>query len=578
VLFIENTGVRMPGIRDASRIKHRIRNWLKGVKGIRKEMDNLYVFSPVLLPFPYSRIATRINRSLILHVLKRWMRLMDFSNPIVWTFLPTRLSLDLIEQIDNRIMVYYCIADFEKLVRNPLKLRKTELRLAEKADLIFAQGKEIKRRFEKHNTNVSIFPFGVNIDKFTDAGLAGEKPVDITHLNGVMLGYIGGIHKHIDFSLVRFLAERNPDWTLLFIGPSQTDISPVRDLPNIVFLDMKGHKELAGYVNNFDVCLIPYVLNEYTRTVYPTKLNEYFAMGKPVVSTALPEMTAFNERYNDIVYISEDKEAFEKYIKKALREDNGRLKKRRIEIARENSWDARIEQMSNLIETGIEKRRVNKDIRWKEDLITLYKKTRGKIVRFALACFVLYFLFFKTSFVWFLANPLRVDEAPIASDAIVVFAGGVGESGKAGQGYEERVHYAVELYKKGFAKKLIFSSGYIYAMREAEVMRALAISMGVPHRNILLEDKAKNTYENVIFTTRILDRHGWGSVLLVSSPYHMKRVELVYRKTSPDRDIVFTPVPDSLFYEHANNAQLRQIKALLHEYLAIVFYRLKGYL
>src|SRR3989338_180157 len=69
VLFIENTGVRPPGIRDISRIKNRIKNWLRGIKGIREETANLYVFSPLVLPFPYSRIARWINRRLILSIL-----------------------------------------------------------------------------------------------------------------------------------------------------------------------------------------------------------------------------------------------------------------------------------------------------------------------------------------------------------------------------------------------------------------------------------------------------------------------------------------------------------------------------
>ena len=66
VLFIENTGVRVPSIRDLPRLKKRLKNWAKGVRGIRKEQENLYVFSPVVLPFPYSRIARWINNHILL--------------------------------------------------------------------------------------------------------------------------------------------------------------------------------------------------------------------------------------------------------------------------------------------------------------------------------------------------------------------------------------------------------------------------------------------------------------------------------------------------------------------------------
>src|SRR3989338_3131187 len=88
VLFIENTGVRPLGIKDISRIKSRIKNWFKGFKGIRKEMGNLHIFSPIVLPFPYARIARWINRHFIMSILCKWMKALDFSDPIVWTFLP----------------------------------------------------------------------------------------------------------------------------------------------------------------------------------------------------------------------------------------------------------------------------------------------------------------------------------------------------------------------------------------------------------------------------------------------------------------------------------------------------------
>ena len=70
----------------------------------------------------------------------------------------------------------------------------------------------------------------------------------------------------------------------------QTCALPIlKDMKNVAFLGIKQHSELAEYIDRFDVCLIPYLLNDYTETVYPTKLNEYLARGKAVVSTALPE-------------------------------------------------------------------------------------------------------------------------------------------------------------------------------------------------------------------------------------------------------------------------------------------------
>jgi uncharacterized SAM-binding protein YcdF (DUF218 family) len=190
--------------------------------------------------------------------------------------------------------------------------------------------------------------------------------------------------------------------------------------------------------------------------------------------------------------------------------------------------------------------------------------------------------------VWFLAEPLKISQSPQKADAIVVFAGGVGESGKAGQGYEERVQYAVDLYKRGFAKYLIFSSGYTYIFKEPMIMQSLAVSLGVPEAAVILEEKATNTYENVKFTRDILMQKGWRKILLVSSPYHMHRVSLVAQKIAREIKVTYTPILNSLFYSHPDKdsrgrriwkqINLQQIKGIFHEYLGILYYWWKGYI
>jgi len=579
VLFIENTGVRAPGIKDILRIKNRIKNWLKGIKGIRKESENLYVYSPLVLPFPYSRMARWINRQIILPLLDKWMKVMDFGDPIIWNFLPTGIALDLIENIPKKIVVYYCIADFESLVKSRKKLKKSEKKIIQKSDVVFAQGQEIKKHCEEYSkNNISVFPFGVNLDKFANYKPLQEKPEDIAHIKGHIVGYIGGIHKHVDFKLVRFLAENIPEWNFVFIGPLQKDILFLKDLKNIIFLDMKQHKDLVHYIENFDVCIIPYLLNEYTRTVYPTKLNEYHIMSKPVVSTMLPEIVYFNERHGDIVYIAKNKEEFKNLIQKAVKEDEGYLRNRRIEIAKENSWKARIEKMEEIIVKAIDKKKEDNEVKWKENLLLFYRQAKRKAFRAIVTLLLFYLLLFKTPFVWLLAEPLKIENRPEHVDAIVVFGGGVGETGSPGKSTIERARCAVELHKKGYADKIIFSSGYTYKYNDAENMKLFAISMGIPGRDIILEQKANSTYENVVFSKEILGQYKWDSILLVSSPYNMRRANLVFNKWYKDAEVFYTPVQRSQFYERSYGIKLEQIRAIMHEYIGIVYYWFKGYI
>ena len=586
VLFIENTGVRIPTFKDASRLKKRLLNWLRSTKGFRKEAENLYIYSPLILPFPYSRIARWFNKRLLISALRRWMKAAEFYEPVIWTFLPTGTALDIINSIESKLLVYYCIADFHELVANPRKIKKTEDELIRKSDLIFAQGETLKTKCKRMNDDVHIFPFGVNIEAFKvrTRGLE-DIPEDIKAIKKPIIGYIGGIHRHIDFKLINFIASGHPEWSIVLIGPIQADVSSIADLSNIFLLGQKDFYRLPDYMAEFDIGIIPYAINEYTSTVLPTKLNEYHAVGMPVVSTDLPEVREFNRKNENLVLVSRTHQEFSDYIAKALADKNAELRNNRMASAEKNSWASRIKEMSWLIENKIGEKAGNQDD-WQFKFLRIYKIARKNVINIAFLFLSIYSLIFYTPLIWLVAEPLKISQKPEKADCIVVLAGGVGESGRAGQGYEERVGYAVKLYKEGYSKNLIFSSGFSYFFEEALIMKALAVSLGVPEGLIILEDKARDSYENVKFTKKILDKHNWNKILVISSPYHMRRLSLVYSKIAKDLNVNYTPIPESLFYKHPDcyldgiklikQISFQQAKGIIHEYLGILYYWFKG--
>lgn len=584
VLFIENTGVRSPGFRDFARIKSRIKNWFLGVKGIRKVTDNLYVYSPLTLPLPYLRIARWVNQRIILSVLNKWIKVMNFNNPLIWVFLPTPLTLDIVNNFSNSIVVYYCIDNFMVSSTAANKIRKSEVRLLKCADLVFVTSNELFNYCSKYSKNVSIFPFAVNFEEFQKRRLDAVIPEELKNIKKPVIGYIGGVHKWIDLDLIKKAALYFTDYSFVFVGPLQTDISSFSEIKNVYFLGKKEHKVVPDFINNFDVCVIPYLLTEYTKNVYPTKLNEYLAMGKPVVSTDLEEIRYFNLKNKNAVLISKTKDDFCQSLSNALNANSRQNLDERIAIAKNNSWSSRIEQMSGLLESVLEKKELQ-FFDWKEKFIKIYKVSKKKFLKIAAAVFLVYLMVFYTPLVWFLAKPLKIAQVPQKVDAIVVLAGGVGESGQPGQGYEERVQYAVNLYKQGFAQRLIFSSGYMYVFKEPLIMESLALSLGVPKEVIILEDKSLSTYEQVNYVKNILTDKKWSSIIMVSSPYHMLRLSLVIKKSAPKIQVVYLPIPNSMFFSHGfapdgkrvlKQIDFRQLKAILHEYLGIIYYWAKG--
>ena len=584
VLFLENTGVRPLRFRDLPRLRKRLRNWSKGPGGFREERPNLFVLSPIVLPGPYSRIATRVNRFLLLRSIRRWMRTLGVSRPIAWTFLPTPLAHELITFLDPALTVYYCIDDLASSSPEARRIASSEEAMFRRADLVFVTSEKLRHRAATYTSRVHLFPFGVKYDAFAAVRESPRRPPsDMAGLARPIVGYVGGLHQWIDQDLVAETAAKCRDATFVFVGPPQCDLSRLEAAPNVKLLGAKPHAELPHYVREFDVGLVPYKLSEYTENVYPTKLNEYLAMGIPVVASNLAEIRRFNAEHGgnaehgEIVSIARDSTEFASAIGRAIAGGPPGGVGRRLAVARANSWSSRIHQMTDLI-AGAAATRARQEERWDERLRRAYRRARRRTAEVVLGIVLTYLLLFQTQFVWLLARPLKVVDSPQPADVIVVFAGGVGESGKAGGGYQERVKQAAELYRAGYARNLVFSSGFVFVFPEADIMRALAIDNGVPASAIELEKSAKNTQDMVTNSKHILDAHGWRRVLLVSSPYHMRRALLTWRRAAPDVAVVATPAPISQFYAHDRGASLEQMRGILQEYAAIVMYWWNGWI
>ncbi len=435
ILFVENTGVRAPAVRDWRRIVQRVQNWWKGTKGFRRERDNLFIYSPLLLPFPYSSLIGRINRSLLTRALNRWMRAAGFGRPIVWTFLPTPLVRHVIRDLDPSVSVYYCIDDFASSSRAARRIVRSEEQLCRDVDLVFVTSEKLREKAARFSDRVHLFPFGVSYAKFEAVRLAPDQvPADLAALPRPIVGYIGGIHQWMDMATLTDVARRMPDTTFALVGPLQIDVNTA-DVPNMHFLGKKPHDDVPRYIKGFDVGIVPYLLSDYTANVYPTKLNEYLAMGIPVVATDLPEIRRFNAEHGPRAAIAGTSDQFVAALRDAIRPSGDEERRARIDVARGNSWHARIAQMSALVSEVLEARRGRREP-WEARLRHFYRRTRSRVLVSVATVVATYVLLFYTQLPWLLAEPLRIAEAPRAADAIVVFAGGVGESGQAGGGLQ----------------------------------------------------------------------------------------------------------------------------------------------
>ena len=181
-------------------------------------------------------------------------------------------------------------------------------------------------------------PNGVDFTWFREQADRSGAPLDLQGIPRPIAGYVGAIYNWLDYDLIRMMARELPDVSFVFVGP--VDRAGRGDFfsryPNLFFLGRKAYDNVPAYIKQFAVCLIPFVQGKISQTTNPVKVFEYFALGKPVVSTPLLELKQFQE--SDLLSMPETPEAYVQGVREALHENDSKLRGRRMEIARQHSW------------------------------------------------------------------------------------------------------------------------------------------------------------------------------------------------------------------------------------------------
>lgn len=355
VLYVENLGVRPPGLRDTGRVVRRATNWVRAqVRGLRHPLPNLWVFSPLAIPLHRSSLVRRLNRAILSASLRGLTRRLDIQRPIVWISLPTQMVLDALEAVDPRLVVYYCADEFAALSSTPRSIVATERALLRRADVVFASSALLLRKCLAENPSTYFFPIGVDMAVFdATRAAAPPPPADVAALPRPWLGYMGGLNGKVDLDLVRATAAAFSSGTLVVLGGIEESAQDVALPPNLAVLGERLHRDIPSYLQAFDVCLIPYRVDPFTSNVYPGKLNEYLAMGKPVVATPLPEVVA---NFSEVVAIAPTHDEFVAAVRTALAEDNPSAVERRVRFARRADWAHVIPGMSAILDEHLRAR------------------------------------------------------------------------------------------------------------------------------------------------------------------------------------------------------------------------------
>jgi glycosyltransferase involved in cell wall biosynthesis len=354
VLYVENTGVRRPSIRDAKRLGDRLKNWSRALGGVKPAIELLDILSPLLLPFPYARPAVAINERLLMHAVRRWTRSTHAKPLIVITFLPTPLACAVIHSLKPDLALYYCADRLPETSAQAAKLRQSEPLLLAEAGLVLTTSHGLQKTAASIARRVEYLPCGVRSAAFERARReAVNRPAAFDGLAGSVIGFTGTLRDQIDVAMLTEVAGLAPELSFVFIGPVLADVARLAAHANVRILGPAHHDDIVRYTGCFDAGILPYVLTNYTADVMPVKLKEYLAAGLPVVATHLPEICRFADQHPGTISFADTPETFAAALRLAVAEDTAASVERRIEIARHYDWNVQMSQMSAWMETAL---------------------------------------------------------------------------------------------------------------------------------------------------------------------------------------------------------------------------------
>jgi len=316
------------------------------MRGIRST-GGLRIFTPVLPSLTQREPFRTLFQRMMRWQIERAMRMLGLRRHVVWTYFYPGLSLQALPRGD---IAYDCVDDpalhrmFAGRRTRTSKALGEEVLLARRARSVFATARRLANRLSVVNPNVHLLPNAAEPGAFS---CSAPEPDDLRGVPRPIAGYVGSIAPWLDMALLEKAARLLPRVSFVLVGPILlgAEVSRLRAQPNVRFLGPKPHSVVPSYVQAFDVCLIPFLLNEITLSVNPIKFWEYLSAGKPVVATPLPEL----EPFSSVADLTADAASFAQAIEhRASNPDAGRAE--RLQVASQNTWRHRVETLLSIIE------------------------------------------------------------------------------------------------------------------------------------------------------------------------------------------------------------------------------------
>jgi glycosyltransferase involved in cell wall biosynthesis len=304
-----------------------------GVPYAAPESADPILVHPPWIPWHDSGIIRRLNRRSLVKRLTRALHEHEFRDVIVITSTP--LIAEALPQLSVQSVHYLCLDDYSEFDDAFEALMPLERELLRRSDTCFAVSDILAETRRPHTGASFAITQGVDLEHFRKRDTLPPGP--LKDIRGPVVGFFGLVSEWVDVDLIIHSAVAMPEVTFVVIGRATVDLSRFSKYPNIVYTGLVSYADLPMYASVFDVGSIPFRVNELTLACNPLKMFEYFSMGLPVVSTALPEV----EKFVPDVMVARSRDEYVQMLEKALQQalEPGNAHHMRS-IAARYSWEA----------------------------------------------------------------------------------------------------------------------------------------------------------------------------------------------------------------------------------------------
>ncbi len=269
------------------------------------------------------------------------MKKLNFESPIVINAFNPIIGVPLIGKLNESKLVYYCYDDIGAANWCGKHGGTMEDRYIKKVDEVIVTSEALLRQKSKQNTNTTLVKNGVDFELFNRAFHQDKKERPV-------IGYVGSLDFRLDYDLIENLVKERPEYDFHFIGrvtQSGAQSEQLKKHPNVRFFGAQQPNDIPKFMKKFDLGIIPFAMNDFTKSIYPLKINEYLAAGIPVVSTDFAPLDDF---FGNVV-IAKNAEQFINGVDDEFKSDTYDKKLGRTAVAKQNDWSKRAAQVEEIL-------------------------------------------------------------------------------------------------------------------------------------------------------------------------------------------------------------------------------------